>query len=330
MKNAIDFVIIWVDNNDINWQKEKNQYSPNSSDDFREIRYRDWDNLKYIFRGIEKFCPFVNRVHLVTCGHYPSWINKECSKLNLVSHRDYIPQEYLPTFSANPIETNLHRIEGLAEQFVFFNDDTFILRDMKPTDFFKNGKPCDAAIENPIVPSGKDIIDYILLNDMEIINKYFNKRKCVKNNFSKWYNLKYGAYLAKTISLLQWPNFVGMRYSHLPSSLLKSTMEEVWQKEYDALNRTGLNKFRNKEDLNQYVFTNWQMVSGNFTPRSTKIGKFFLITDDNRKIISTIKKQKYKMICLNDNAEIHDFEKTKKEINDSFETILGDKSSFEL
>lgn len=330
MENKIDFVIIWVDNNDVEWQKEKNAYSPNSSDDFREIRYRDWDNLKYIFRGIEKFCPFVNKVHFVTCGHLPNWINKDCEKLNIVKHSDYIPKEYLPTFSANPIETNLHRIKGLAEQFVFFNDDMFITKPMKPTDFFKDGKPCDAAIENPIVPSGNDIIDYILLNDMEIINKYFRKRQVVKRDFFKWFNIKYGAYLLKTTSLLQWNNFVGMRYSHLPSSFLKSTFESVWSKEGEALNETGFNRFRSKNDLNQYVFTNWQVASGNFAPRSPKVGKFFLISDDNEKIIKAITGQKYKMICLNDNAEITDFEKTKDEINTAFEKILNEKSKFEL
>lgn len=330
MKNKIDFVILWVDSNDIEWQKEKNKFSPNNSDDFRQIRYRDWDNLKYLFRGIEKFCPFVNRVHFVTCGHLPKWLNKNCEKLNIVKHSDFIPKEYLPTFSANPIENNLHRINGLAEQFVYFNDDTFITKPMKATDFFKDGKPCDAAIENPIVPSGNDIIDYILLNDMEIINKNYNKRTVIKNNFFKWYNLKYGPYLIKTISLLQWNKFVGMRYSHVASSLLKSTMEQVWKKEYEILDQSSKNKFRSKNDVNQYLFTNWQMVSGNFIPRNPKVGKFYLITDDNNQIISDILKQKSKLICLNDNSKIKDFEGAKNDINKAFDTILPEKSSFEL
>lgn len=327
--NAIDIVIIWVDGNDLNWQKEKNKYMPNSNDDFRFIRYRDWENLKYIFRGIEKFAPWVNKVHFVSCGQIPEWLNLNNPKLHYVNHKDYIPKEYLPTFSANPIEVNLHRIEGLAEQFIYFNDDTFITNYVKEEDFFKDGKPCDAAIENPIVPSGNDIIDYILLNDMEILNKYFDKKDIRKKHFFKWYNPKYGLYLAKTISLIQWKKIVGMRYSHLPSSILKSTMEEIWKKEFEILDETSKNKFRSKYDVNQYLFTNWQMLSGNFVPRKCSIGKFFLIQDDNKKIIDSIVKQKYKMICLNDNSEINDFEKTKKEIIAAFEKILPDKSSFE-
>ena len=330
MNEKIDFVIIWVDGNDIEWQKEKNKYSPNSNDDFRAIRYRDWDNLKYIFRGIEKYAPWVNKVHFVTCGHLPNWLNTKNPKLNIIKHSDYIPKEYLPTFSANPIETNLHRIEGLEEKFVFFNDDTFITKKVKPTDFFKNGLPCDSAIENPIVPSGNDIIDYILLNNMEILNKHFDKKTVMRKNFSKWFNLKYGPYLAKTCSLLQWKKFTGLRYSHLPSSILKSTMEKLWDCEYEALNNTGKHKFRNKFDVNQYLFTNWQMLSGKFFPRKCSIGKFYLITDDNRKIKNAIESQRYKLICLNDGESISDFEKVKCDINKSFDKILGDKSSFEL
>lgn len=300
MQDKIDFVIIWVDGNDVEWQKEKNRYNPNKEDDFRNIRYRDWDNLKYLFRGIEKFAPWVNRVHLVTWGHLPSWLNTDNPKLHIVNHKDYIPEKYLPTFSANPIEVNLHRIPELSEQFVFFNDDMFITQKVKPTDFFKNGLPCDSLIENPILPSGNDIIDYILLNDMEIINKYFKKNEIIKKHFFKIFNIKYGLYLIKTISLLQWKNFTGLRYSHLPSSILKSTMESAWKNENEILDKTSKHKFRSKEDVNQYLFTNWQMASGKFKPRKCSIGKFYLISDNNKNIVSAIEKQKYKLICLND------------------------------
>lgn len=327
--NKIDIVIIWVDGNDPEWQKTKRMYSPNTTDDSRTIRYREWDNLQYIFRGIEKFAPWVNKVHFVTCGHLPSWLNKENKKLHIVNHKDFIPKQFLPTFSANPIETNLHRIEGLNEQFIYFNDDTFLTDHVKETDFFVNGKPCDAAIENPIVPCGNDIIDYILLNNMEILNKYFNKKEAYKKRISNWFNYKYGLYNLKTLSLLQWKNFVGLRYSHLPSSILKSTMQKLWDIENETLTNTGYNKFRSKNDVNQYLFTNYQMLSGNFVPRKCSIGKFFAIGNDRSKITKAISKQKYKMICLNDGTSIDDFEKAKIEIINAFETILPEKSSFE-
>ena len=56
------------------------------------------------------------------------------------------PEEYLPTFNSHTIEMNLHRIKGLSEQFVYFNDDMFINKPMKPRDFFVHGKPCDTDV----------------------------------------------------------------------------------------------------------------------------------------------------------------------------------------
>ena len=43
-------------------------------------------------------------------------------------HEDYLPDEYRPAFSSHPIELNLHRIKGLSERFVYFNDDMYLLR----------------------------------------------------------------------------------------------------------------------------------------------------------------------------------------------------------
>lgn len=329
--NKIDFVIIWVDGNDKKWQEEKNKYTPNNIKiDSRNIRYRDWENLKYLFRGIEKFAPWVNKVHFVTCGHLPEWLNKDCPKLNIVKHSDYIPEEYLPTFSANPIELNLHRIKGLSEQFVFFNDDQFIINNVNEEDFFKNGKPCESAILNPASPAGKDIMEYVFFNDWRIINKNFNKNESIKKNFFKWFNLKNGINLFRTFCLMPWNNFVGFKFTHLPTSFLKSTFEEIWQKEYESLDLTSKNKFRSKEDLNQFVIKDWQIASGNFYPRKYNIGKFFEVSDGIDNITKAIEKSKYKMICIND-AEIGDrFEEYKNEINKSFEKILPQKSKFEI
>ena len=53
---------------------------------------------------------------------------------------------YLPTFNINSIELNLHRIKGLSEHFVFFNDDMFLIDSVRPEDFFKNGFPCDLSL----------------------------------------------------------------------------------------------------------------------------------------------------------------------------------------
>ena len=228
MKNTeqkpIDFVIIWVDGNDPEWRKVKNQYVPKAiGEDDQEVRYRDWDNLQYWFRAVEKYTPWVNKIHFVTWGHLPKWLNVDHPKLHIVNHKDYIPEEYLPTFNSHTIEMNLHRIEGLAEQFVYFNDDMFINAPMQPEDFFVNGLPCDTFALDCIY-WGKDSAGPYNGNDMAVINTYFPKKKALKENWKKWFKLRYGLNnLYKTLVLCPWRWFPGFYYQHLPNSFLKST-----------------------------------------------------------------------------------------------------------
>ena len=261
----IDFVIPWVDGSDPKWIEEYNRYiTKDKAIDARNFRYRDWDNLQYWFRGIEKFTPWVNKIYFITWGHIPKWLNSKHPKLTIVKHEDYIPKEYLPVFNVNPIEINLHRIKGLAEKFVYFNDDTFIIKPSSQERFFKNDLPCDAGIEITFPFLGTA---HIRANVMKIINTNFSKRKQFKKNFLKWINFKYGLKNIIKTTLLQ----VFSKYSyfydlHMPNSYLKTTFENVWDKNKDILNEASASKFRNSTDISQYLFKSWQLVSGNFYP----------------------------------------------------------------
>lgn len=121
----IDFVITWVDGDDPQWINKFEYFSKLSEGDKRMVRYRNWDLLRYWFRGVEKYTPWVRYVFFVTEGHIPSWLNIKYTKLKIIKHSDFIPSEDLPLFNSRAIEVNLHRIPGLSEQFVYFNDDFF-------------------------------------------------------------------------------------------------------------------------------------------------------------------------------------------------------------
>ena len=73
------------------------------------------------------------------------WLNDNHPKLHIVNHRDYIPEECLPTFGPNPLMLNLHRIPGLSDRFVLFNDDTFV-RNLWHRSAFSNGLLVDFAV----------------------------------------------------------------------------------------------------------------------------------------------------------------------------------------
>lgn len=326
----IDFVITWVDGSDTNWISEKNKYSHNSKNNNQDNRYRDFDTLKYLIRGIEKFAPWVNKIYLVTYGHLPKWLDTTNKKLKIINHSDIINHKYLPTFNSCAIEMNLHKIKGLNEKFVYFNDDILILKKVTPEDFFHNGLPRDIFCEDALISNGKDDnFSNILTNCSGILNKKFNKRWLLKNYFFKYFNIKYGLLNIRTLLLLPWPFYSSIYNHHLSFSYLKSTFEEVWKDNYDICNITSKSKFRTNENVSQYVFRYYQIASGKFYPRKRNFGKYYDLTCDNSKIISDIVKQKHKIICVNDSNLDIDFEKTKEELIISLDKILGEQCSFE-
>ncbi len=327
--SKIDFVLIWVDGSDKEWRAEKAKYS---GEDKRESKYRDWDLLRYWFRGVETFAPWVNKVHFVTCGHLPSWLNTECPKLNIVKHSDYMPKQDLPTFSSHPIELNLHRIPGLAEHFSYFNDDMYIVRAVKPEDFFKNGIPRDRAVLTVNCVKESWEIQHINNQDTSVINEEFDFKQCISKNHKKWFSYKYGKEVLRNLWLLPCPRFPGFKHEHANSNFLKSTFEEVWDKYPDVLNKTSLNKFRTHLDVNQWVFKDWQIAKGKFVPSG--IQSHFIDLKHNNKLDEAcryIEEQKTNVLCINDAENIDDalFNEMKKRLKTSFNAILPEKSSFE-
>ncbi len=336
MKNGgeIDFVIIWVDGSDPEWLAEKAKYAPPADTDNRPERYRDWGLLPYWFRGVEKFAPWVRKIHFVTWGHIPKWLNTAHPKLNIVRHEDYIPEKYLPTFSSHTIELNLHRIEGLSENFVYFNDDMFLTAPVSQETFFKNGLPCDSGVLNVHCYSPDLPIQMIAINDTGVINRHFKIKETIKAAPMKWLDPLYGKMLIRTIPLMFCPRFPGFYQHHLPSSLKRSTLETVWSAEPDILDRTCTNKFRSMYDVNQWVFREWQLANNGFCPRSLKTGKCFFPDRDGmgefERAAALIAKGKKKLVCINDcPLTEEEFMTCSQILRDGFERSLPEKSEFE-
>lgn len=338
----IDIVIRWVNDKDTEWQQLKRKYQlldqnqDYSSEEINQdlyskndIRYRDWDLLKYWFRGVEKYAPWVRKVFFVTCGQKPEWLNCEHPKLRMVNHKEFIPQEWLPTFSSRTIDYNIFRIPDLSEQFLFVDDDMFIIKETKETDFFMNGLPCDSMVFNAMTASFDDTINTNIYNAMAIINKHFFKEEFSRNERLKmWFTPKYGKYLYKNIVLAPWTYYVGFQDFHLPEGFLKETYRELWKKEEHWLSETCSHKFRKTSDVNQWLIRYWQLASKKFVPRSVNIGHYFELSDNNIKVYDGIRKQKYKLICINDGV-VKDFERERKNLQDAFMSILPEKSKYE-
>lgn len=331
--NRIDFVITWIDGGDPEWRRQKKQYETGCGEDAKEERFRDWGNLKYWFRGVEKFAPWVGKIHFITWGHVPAWLDTSNPKLHIVRHEDYMPAEILPVFSSHPPELLMHNIQGLSERFVYFNDDFFLINRVPETFFFRDGLPCDMLAFQPVVANPDNpVMSYIFLNNSLALSKHFDKRKNVKGQPGKYYKVGYPPlYFFYNLLELAFPRFTGFYTVHGPSPFLKSTFKEVWEKEEDLLKQTCSHRFRNREDVNQYLFREWQKLSGNFFPRNiTRKFRYYNVEDHNPSLLKTIRKQRADIICINDVNRKIDFDRAKGEIIDAFEAILPEMSSYEV
>lgn len=325
----IDFVITWLDSDDPEWIAEKAKYVDANANNKNNVRYRNWDTLRYWFRGVEQYASWVHKIFFITYGHLPQWLNVKHPKLKIVKHGDYIPQYCLPTFNSRVIENYMHLIPELSNQFVYFNDDTYIVRKTLPTDFFKNGKPCDSFVLNALTGDYGGITD-IQCHNVAVINKYFNKNDVIKRHWKKILNIKNRSYNLRTIALLPWKHFTGFYDLHVAQSLLKTSMETVWEKETDLMKLSSKNRFRDSEGVNHWVFRYWQLAMGQFQPRDILFSRYYNLQDDNSEMINDIYNDKHiKLVCINDSDNITNVENAYLQQMNMFRQIFPQKSSFE-
>lgn len=337
--DQIDIVVTWVDGNDPDWRKEKGYWYKKLHADrlnswlTQEERYRDWNLLRYWFRCIEKNAPWVRKIHFVTWGHVPDWLDIDNPKLNVVRHQDFIPERFLPTFNSHTIELNIHRIVDLSEQFIYFNDDMYLLGAKKPTDFFENGLPRDfAGLELGYL---NDVVTDYRPYNAEVINHFFSKNEVIRKNPFLWFNPIYGPRcLMKTALLMPFEKFSAIQQDHLPICFLKSTFMEVWDKAPKQLEQSCVDKFRGERAVSPWLMRDWQRVQGKFVPMKPCLHNSFACGNGGGRksqecICSRIRNDE-EMICLNDYCKNDlEFQEWGQVLRVAFDARFPMQSSFE-
>jgi len=337
----IDFIITWVDGSDKDWLSNFKKFNyKEENDSNNKARYRDFGILKYILRGIDIYTPWVNKVHLITSGHKPEWINLNYDKLNFLTHDEIFYNKYhLPVFNSNAIEMNFLGIPNLAEKFVLFNDDMLILKPLNEDVFFKNDLPCDFLIQNifkgifaPLLyPNSLFVKGF--KNSIKIINNQFNKKDSIKNNYNKYFNIKYGLknninnYIANLFNY-----YIFFEHYHHPQPYLKKTWEEVFKFYQKDILSTSSHKFRNKLDIIHYIFRYWHLVKGEFIPTFNNNFITINVTSElkARQCIEAMQNKTY--VCINDSPKLtaDKFDKCQKIIIKGLDKIFPNKSKFEI
>ena len=337
MDSQIDFVVPWLDSTDPVWQEEFQKYSQKGKGNKDAARFRNMDIFHYWFRAVEKYAPWVRKVFLITNGKFPEWINEDHPKLVLVKHSDYMPEECLPTFNSGAIELHMHRIEGLSEHFVYFNDDFFLNAPVTPDYYFKNGLPCDNNRETynlvPVYdPNDKFQIAFNVYACLGLVNAHFNRWATVRQSPRRWFGPHLGFRgLLLNVMLNKQPKFIGFPYRHYEQPFLKSVLEEVWQKEPLFLN-ANCTRFRTDVSAIQYLFRFWQFASNRFWPVRNLSGKCYdLRQDELDNIEKALKDSRIKSVCLNDSPKCSEaeFEVLYQKVHELLERKFPEKSSFE-
>ena len=150
----IDAVIAWVDGSDpvlIKRQQKYLKFELNKNPPGAEkTRFNSLNEIKYCLISILKFAPYLRKIFIVTDRQDPNvyplvqkYFPKRISDIHIVDHREIFQgfESFLPTFNSICISNMLWKIKGLSDQFIYFNDDVFLVRPTNPSTFFQNNKP---------------------------------------------------------------------------------------------------------------------------------------------------------------------------------------------
>ncbi|ODB35861.1 hypothetical protein BB427_16265 [Pseudoalteromonas sp. BMB] len=300
-----------------------------------KIRYEDIGTLKYVHRSIEKFIPWIRNVYLVTANQAPGWLKTDHPKLVQISHSDiFKDQSQLPSFNSSAIELNLHRIEGLSEQFLLFNDDTIIQKPLNKSYFFKSDYPNDMYIVRNLFHDDK--YSHSLHSIMQVINNEVKSSQSFNQQLRYMKNFRYGLkcvinnLILTRLSQNEIPLFVQL---HSVQAHLKSNFIEAETAYPNIFHNTFSSRFRSESDINHYLAQFWGLIKGKFHPKMQFDKKYISILDIDmlKKQLLALKDHDISLLCFGEHPEFDtsDYPKCKQLISEFLDIKLSNHSSYE-
>lgn len=235
----IDWVFTWVNGQDADWQEMYGQYAPEVRTDASDgSRFEHRDDLKFALRSLDEYAPWIRQIHVVSNCKPPEWLDLDNPRINWVWHEELFDSSELPTFSSHAIETTLHKIPGLAEYFVYSNDDFYLARRACPEDFFGGNGTCLTKFESWGMVNG-EVVD----GDPDYLNAARNSGRLLLKDFGGW-----------PVNL----------HTHSPQSLRVSILEEMEERYSEEFKRTRSARFRTKDDIavSGFLFHHYAFATG--------------------------------------------------------------------
>lgn len=301
----IDYVFPYVDCTKPQWQEQYAQY--NSEIDSQ--RFEAHENLlKYKFRSIEKYMPWISTIHMIVSdiSQVPDWVDQ--SKVHIVLHKDFIPERFLPTFNSCTIEMFLHKIPGLSEKFIYSNDDMYANDVLKPKFYFPDDSSIKADLQIRKLYKASDINQIwaqIPVNSYKLAARdapgYYHKYVDGKNLYEP---------------------------QHIGKPMLKSINKAVYEK-YETEILSSITRFRSGVNLNQYLFIAYALFHGKGTFETFRFA-YHHVGNDTDKIIAALeaKENRPRAICCNDGSGASS--KDYQRIEVAFAKLYPEASCYEL
>ncbi|WHM38763.1 stealth family protein [Streptomyces sp. BPTC-684] len=222
----IDVVYTWVNGADPAWLRRRAQFAGETyhAESANAARYLSRDELRYSLRSLHMYAPWVRNVYLVTDDQTPEWLDTEQPGIKVVSHKEIFRDPgLLPTFNSHAIESQLHHIEGLAEHFLYFNDDVMLGNEVTPQDFFLSSGLTKFFPSPALVPLGARTPE-----DPPVAAAGKNNRRLIEE--------RYGAVVVQ-------------KMKHMPHPLRRSLLTEIETEFEPEYRYTEASRFRSEDDI---------------------------------------------------------------------------------
>ncbi|WP_443072964.1 stealth family protein [Streptomyces sp. S465] len=285
----IDVVYTWVDGSDPQWQRRRAALADGGyhAEAANTARYANRDELRYSLRSLYLYAPWVRHIYLVTDRQVPDWLATSHPGVTVVDHHDIFDDpSVLPTFNSHAIETRLHHIDGLAEHFLYFNDDVFLGSPVIPQDFFlANGVskffPSRALI--PLTPVGP--------GDVPVSAAGKNNRTLLEGRFG---------------------TAVTQKMKHTPHALRTSVLAEIEREFPEAVRATTASRVRSASDISvpSSLHHYYAFLTGRAVPAQLRHDYVDLAQPTVRaRLAGLLRTRHCQAFCLNDTvSSAHDLE----------------------
>jgi len=299
----VDAVYTWVDGSDPAWNVAREarlaQMPPSAhrKEASGRARYVSRDELRYSLRSLHLFAPWLRTIHVVTGGQVPTWLS-EHPQVRVVDHSEIMPPEALPTFNSHAIESCLHRVPGLAEHFVYFNDDVLLGRPLLPQMFFTpSGQPA-------VFFSGHNLGIETNEGAAPWRQAAWNNRRLLREDFG----------VVTTQSL-----------AHAPYAHRRSVLEEIEERHPEELAVTARSPFRDADNVSllSSLAQHYGLMTGAAVVGTAEVAYVDISAIDARRRLNRLQQRDHDFICLGDHHE-HSFrpEALQQILETFFETLL--------